>query len=120
MAFKTHLEAVCSQVEGSIACSLMGTNGLPVDAHRVTDVGIDMEGLLVEYSSLFSQIQRAAESMQGGQVSELTIHTDRLTTLVRIINPEYFLALALTPDGNVGKGRFALRIIAPQLAPELS
>jgi predicted regulator of Ras-like GTPase activity (Roadblock/LC7/MglB family) len=98
----------------------MGLNGLPVASHRVNEPELDLEGLWVEYSSLFSQIQRAAESMQGGQVKEVAIHTDRLTTLVRMVNPEYFLALALTPEGNVGKGRFALRIIAPQLVPELT
>jgi predicted regulator of Ras-like GTPase activity (Roadblock/LC7/MglB family) len=121
MAFKQHLEAVCSQVEGSVACSIMGFNGLPVDSHRVSEpAGMDLDGLWVEYSSLIGQIQRAAESMQGGAVKEVAIHTDKLTTVARLINPEYFLVLALSPEGNVGKGRFALRIIAPQLAPELS
>ena len=120
MPFKQHLEAVCGQVEGAVACSIMGFNGLPVDTFRVSEPGLDLDGLWVEYSSLFSQIQRAAESMQGGLVKEVAIHTDRLTTLARMINAEYFLVLALAPDGNVGKGRFALRIIAPQVAPELS
>jgi predicted regulator of Ras-like GTPase activity (Roadblock/LC7/MglB family) len=120
MGFQQHLEAICGQVEGSIACSVMGVNGLPVASHKVTESGVDLEGLWVEYSSLFSQIQRAAESLQGGDVKEVAVHTDRLTTLVRMVTPEYFLALALGPDGNVGKGRFALRIVAPQLVPELS
>ena len=120
MAFKEHLEAVCGQVEGAVACSIMGFNGLPVETHRVSEPELDLEGLWVEYSSLFGQIQRAAESMRGGQVKEVAIHTDQLTTIARMVNPEYFLVLALSPDGNVGKGRFALRIIAPQVAPELS
>ncbi|MBS2026776.1 MAG: hypothetical protein JST54_02630 [Deltaproteobacteria bacterium] len=120
MAFKQHLEAVCSQVEGSVACSIMGFNGLPVGSHRVVEPDLDLDGLWVEYSSLLGQIQRAAETMQGGTVREVAIHTDKLTTVARLINPEYFLVLALKPDGNVGKGRFALRIIAPQIAPELS
>lgn len=120
MAFKEHLEAVCGQVEGAVACSIMGFNGLPVDSHRVSELAVDLDGLWVEYSSLFGQIQRAAETMQGGVVKEVAIHTDRLSTLARMINHEYFLVLALSPDGNIGKGRFALRIIAPQLAPELS
>jgi predicted regulator of Ras-like GTPase activity (Roadblock/LC7/MglB family) len=98
----------------------MGLNGLPVDSHKVSDVGIDLEGLLVEFSSLFGQLQRAAEVMSSGAVKEVAIHTEQLTTLVRMVNSEYFVALALLPDGNVGKGRFALRIIAPQMAPELS
>lgn len=120
MAFKQHLEAVCTQVEGAVACSIMGFNGLPVESHRVQEPGLDLEGLWVEYSSLFGQIRRAAETMQGGQVKEVAIHTERISTIARLINPEYFLVLALSPDGNVGKGRFALRIIAPQVAPELS
>ena len=120
MAFKQHLEAVCSQVEGAVACSIMGFNGLPIDSHRVTEPGMDLDGLWVEYSSLFGQIQRAAESMQSGHVKEVAIHTDRLSTIARLINPEYFLVLAMSPEGNIGKGRFALRVIAPQILPELS
>ena len=120
MAFKQHLEAVCSQVEGAVACSIMGFNGLPIDSHRVVEPGMDLDSLWVEYSSLFSQIQRAAESMQSGKVKEVAIHTDRLSTVARMINPEYFLVLAMSPEGNIGKGRFALRVIAPQILPELS
>jgi predicted regulator of Ras-like GTPase activity (Roadblock/LC7/MglB family) len=120
MAFQQHLEAICGQVEGAIACSVMGFNGLPVASHQTSDSGVDLDGLWVEYSSLFTQIQKAAESLQGGQVMEVAVHTDRLTTLVRMVTADYFLALALSPDGNVGKGRFALRIVAPQLVPELA
>jgi predicted regulator of Ras-like GTPase activity (Roadblock/LC7/MglB family) len=120
MNFLPHLEAICSQVEGALACCVMGTNGLPVEQHRVARGDIDLEGLWVEYSSLFGQIERAGEAMHGGGLTELAIHTDRVTTLVRIVTPEYFLALALAPDGNVGKGRFALRVTAPRLLSELA
>jgi hypothetical protein len=42
-----------------------------------------------------------------------------MTTLIRIVNESYFVALTLGPGGNVGKGRFLLRAAAPQFANEL-
>jgi len=34
------------------------------------------------------------------------------------INPEYYLALVITPDGNYGKGRFILRTSIPRITGE--
>jgi hypothetical protein len=36
-----------------------------------------------------------------------------------VSNESYFLALSLTPDGNLGKGRFLLRLTAPKVLKEL-
>jgi hypothetical protein len=41
-------------------------------------------------------------------------------TLIRVINETYFVAVALSPEGNLGKGRYLLRIVAPKLAEELA
>jgi len=35
------------------------------------------------------------------------------------VSPDYFVVLALRPDGNYGKGRYALRIAAPRIRAEL-
>jgi hypothetical protein len=42
-----------------------------------------------------------------------------MVTLVRVINQTYFVAMTLTPNGNLGKGRYLLRLMAPGLAKEL-
>ena len=42
-----------------------------------------------------------------------------MVTLIRVINDSYFVAMTLVPDGNFGKGRFMLRLLAPQLKTEL-
>jgi hypothetical protein len=38
---------------------------------------------------------------------------------MRMVSPEYFLVLALKPEGNYGKGRYVLRLTAPKLLSEL-
>ena len=33
MSFRDHLQDVCQGVEGAVACSLMGVDGIEVDTH---------------------------------------------------------------------------------------
>jgi hypothetical protein len=52
-------------------------------------------------------------------VAELSIATEKLTAVARLVSPEYFMVVALTPGGNVGKARYLLRVTAPKLLSEL-
>jgi hypothetical protein len=36
-----------------------------------------------------------------------------------MVSPQYFVAVAVAPDGNLGKARYLTRISAPQLAAQL-
>jgi hypothetical protein len=36
-----------------------------------------------------------------------------------MVTPQYFLAVAVAPDGNLGKTRFLMRLAAPKLVAEL-
>jgi predicted regulator of Ras-like GTPase activity (Roadblock/LC7/MglB family) len=120
MGFREHLQEVVRSVDGAVACSLMGVDGIEVDTHLVDgEGGIDVRTLLVEYSSLFRLAREAAETHQAGEVGELCIQTDRLLTVARHVTSEYFMVVALRPDGNFGKARFMLRVTAPKLRSEL-
>jgi predicted regulator of Ras-like GTPase activity (Roadblock/LC7/MglB family) len=101
----------------------MGVDGIPVTAYEVegvADDGVDVSSLLIEYSSLISQVQRSAQMFAAGGLEELSITSERLTMIIRPVTGEYFLALAMRSNANFGKGRYLLRIHAPQLATELS
>ncbi|WP_373044970.1 roadblock/LC7 domain-containing protein [Vulgatibacter sp.] len=117
MGFRESLEEVCA-VEGAVAASVMGFDGIAIDTVTPAAPSVDLEALLVEYGGILSHVKQAAEILQTGKVNELSVGTDRLTTLLRPINPEYFLVLAMTPDGNHGKGRYLLRVNAPRLQNE--
>ena len=119
MSFSAHLEQVLKQVEGAVACSVMGFDGYSVDTQTSKDPGVDLEALLVEYGTMLTKIRETAKGLQAGSVSEVVINTDKLTTIARPLTPQYYLVLALSPDGNFGKGRYALRIAAPKVTAEL-
>src|SRR4051794_11355326 len=109
MSFLTHLESMVRQVDGAIAASVMGYDGIAVETHRA-DAGGDVEltNVWVEYSGILSQLKNVAEVLKTGTVTEVGINTEKVMTLMRTISPEYFLVLALKPDGNYGKGRYVL------------
>jgi hypothetical protein len=47
------------------------------------------------------------------------VSSEKVVTLMRLVSPEYFLVLAMKPEGNYGKGRYILRITAPKVKAEL-
>lgn len=104
----------------ALAASIMAMDGIPVDAIELDAGDVDVSALLVEFSSLLGQVQRSAQMFAAGGLEELAIRSEHLTTIIRPINQEYLLCLALRPDANFGKGRYLLRINAPKLASALS
>jgi hypothetical protein len=55
-----------------------------------------------------------------GTASEVAIQAENMTTLMRLLNEEYFIAVAMRPQGNIGKARFLLRTSAPKLLENLT
>jgi predicted regulator of Ras-like GTPase activity (Roadblock/LC7/MglB family) len=119
MGFREHLQDVCDGVDGAVACSLMGVDGIEVDTHLAAPGDVDVKSLLVEYTSVLRSAREAAEVHQAGGVSEFAVGTDKLLAVARIVSPEYFMVVALRPEGNYGKARYLLRITAPKVKSEL-
>lgn len=119
MSFRTHLEEILRQVEGAVACSVMGFDGIPIDSQQVKDSDIDLLALMVEYGSILDRLKEAAAALQVGGITEVSISSEKLSTIARLLTPEYYLVLALSPEGNFGKARYALRVAAPKVRAEL-
>jgi len=116
--FKEAIRDVVEGTDGGIAGILMDFEGIAVDSY-VKASSIDINAIGAEYSVILKSIQRATESLEAGGAREIAIQSDKVTTIIRIINEEYFLALTLSPDGNLGKGRYLMRTAAPKLLEQL-
>lgn len=120
MGFKEDLEQICGKVDGSFAASVMGFDGIPIETHEARPAeGIEMTTLLVEYSGIISQVRQAAETLQMGGASEVSIRTEKMVAVARPLTPDYFVVLTMGPEGNLGRARYELRIAGPRLAAQL-
>jgi predicted regulator of Ras-like GTPase activity (Roadblock/LC7/MglB family) len=117
--FKEALRKLVDNVEGGIAGLVMGFDGIAVDAYTRDGGKMDITTVGMEFSFILTQMRKAAETLDVGGVSEITIKAEKLTIVMRVLNDEYFLALALSPEGNFGKGRYLMRVVAPRLQQEL-
>lgn len=118
--FKEVLQEVVDRTEGGVAGLLMGFDGIPVEHYVKDDGTMDVQTVGMEYSVILKDIRRAAEMLDSGNAREVSIQAEKMTTVIRLLNDEYFVAVALRPDGNYGKARFLLRTQGSKLLTELS
>jgi predicted regulator of Ras-like GTPase activity (Roadblock/LC7/MglB family) len=120
--FREVLQDVVERTEGGVAGLLMGFDGIPVDSYVRPEAQspIDVETVGMEYSVILKEIRKAAQLLEAGAAREVSIQAEKLTTLVRVLSDEYFVAITLRPDGNYGKARFLLRTASSRLLRDLS
>lgn len=118
--FKQALARCVESTEGAVAALVMGFDGIPIDSFVAAQSGYDVEPVGQEFSVVLKEISRAGEMLNAGATQEVSIRSEKLLTVVRMINDEYFAAVVLKPDGNGGKARFLLRLEAGQFAKELT
>ena len=117
--FQDSLKKLVDNVDGGIAGLLMGFDGIAVDSYTRDTGGLDIMTVVMEFSVILREVRRAAEALEIGGVQEVAIRSEKHTILLRVMNQEFFVALAITESGNFGKGRYLLRMVAPKLQAEL-
>jgi predicted regulator of Ras-like GTPase activity (Roadblock/LC7/MglB family) len=119
--FRESIEKLLNGIEGAVSCALMGFDGITVDiASQEAAAGRpDIQTLSMEFAHLIAQARRTLESVDAGALEEFTLRTDKMTLVVRLLTPEYFLACAILPTGNLGKARYLMRLTAPALRVDL-
>lgn len=117
--FKEPLQKIVDNVEGGIAGLVMGFDGIAVESYTREGHKIDINTVGMELSFILTQVKKAAEILDVGLLNEISIKAEKLTVVIRLLSPQYFVAVALTPEGNFGKGRYLMRIVAPKMQAEL-
>ena len=117
--FQEALQDIVVRTYGGNAGLVMDSSGIALDTYTKADAPFDINTIGIEFSVVVGAIKRAAEMLDAGSAQELAVGTDRLVTIIRTLGDQYFLALAMLPDGNFGKGRYLMRTHAPKLLAEL-
>jgi predicted regulator of Ras-like GTPase activity (Roadblock/LC7/MglB family) len=117
--FLEALRDIVDRTEGGVAGLIMDSEGIAVETYARNDAPFDITTIGIEFGVVLGSIKRAADSLEAGQPREVAIGTDKIITLIRTLGEAYFLAVAIRPDGNFGKGRYLMRAAVPKLLAEL-
>ena len=119
--FKSLLETILERTEGSLGALIMGLDGISVEKVLGDDgVEANLDVAAAEFTSLVRSSQRAGNDTGLGNLKELMISLEQAVVIMRLLSRDYFVVLALSPEGNIGRGRFELRKAELQLAREFS
>ena len=118
--FKEALQGVVDKTDGGLAGLLMDFEGIPLETYVRDETELDIEVVGAEVSVIVKAIQRATEMLDAGGTQEVSFRSEKVVTLIRVLNDNYFIALTLSTDGNLGKARYLMRVAAPDLKRELS
>ena len=119
ISFRDTLADIVNNVGGGLGAVIMGYDGIAIDEYSPQQDSCDMPLIAVEYATLLKEVRRTVSVLKTGEMEEMTIFTTKIGVIVRIINEEFFVLLAIDSTGNHGKGRFLLRRAVPLLQEEL-
>jgi predicted regulator of Ras-like GTPase activity (Roadblock/LC7/MglB family) len=117
--FADTLKKVVDNVDGAIAGVVMGLDGIAVETYVKLGDRVDINTVAMEFSFIIGQVRKAGDSLAVGSLEELSVKATRLTLICRMISPQYFVAIAMAPEGNFGKCRYLVRMATPVLTAQL-
>lgn len=119
--FRQALEEINGRTEGALGSLIMGIDGISVEK-VILDEGIDsnIDVAAAEFTSLVRNAQRAGRDTGLGPMREIIVSFKDMNIIARLVSNEYFVVLALSPEGNIGRGRFELRKAELDLAREFA
>jgi predicted regulator of Ras-like GTPase activity (Roadblock/LC7/MglB family) len=115
--FREVLGGLRDRVDGALAVSLIGLDGIAVETIGDGEVPLDVLG--AEFGGFVKSIRHANTELDTGEVRQFALVTERYITFLSEVTPEYYILLVLRPDGNYGRARFELSKAKHALRDEL-
>jgi len=119
--FKDALQSIVANTDGSLGALIMGADGLSVEKFfNEEGAAANLDVAAAEFTSLIRSAARSGKDLALGDLHELVVGLGRVTFLTRLFNKEYFVVLAVKPEGNLGRARYELRKAELTLAHEFA
>lgn len=119
--FREALQNIVEKTDGSLGALIMGADGLSVEkffSKEGAESNLDVAA--AEFTSLVRNASRSGSDLDLGELRELVVALKSVTVVIRLFNKDYFVVLALKPDGNLGRGRYELMKAELVLAREFA
>lgn len=108
--FNENLREIQEKTEGCLGVLIMGMDGIAVEELWNADGReANLDVAVAEFTALVRNANRTSNDMGLGGLRELVVLCDTASFVLRLVNQDYFIVLAMHPEGNLGRGRYELR-----------
>lgn len=116
--FRDVLQDIQRKVDGAIAVSLIGLDGIPIETVNTNGVALDVMG--AEFGGFVKSIRLSNTELNTGDVLQFSVVTEKYTAFLSAVTTEYYVLLVMKPEGNYGRARFELARAKQLLRNELT
>jgi len=121
MTFREILQKLVDQTPGARGAAVVDADGIALDEYAAAAQDLDLAGIAVEFQGVLGQASKVAGSVFGGAaLRELILCAGDQQLLLRRIDDEFFLIVALRRDAILGKARYLADLLLPDLRSSLS
>lgn len=115
--FRDILNGILQRVEGALAISLIGLDGIAIESINPHQTPLDVIG--AEFGGFIKSMRVSNTELNPGDVQQFSLVTDQYIIFLSAVTAEYFLLLVLKPSGNYGRARHELEKAKYLLRDEL-
>ncbi|MCA9717574.1 MAG: roadblock/LC7 domain-containing protein [Myxococcales bacterium] len=114
------LKKIVEGTPGAQGAIIMGFDGIAIDSYKTRGAqDVDLDTIVTEFSFRFDELRKAADSLDLGGLSDVTVKTERATILLRVLSQEFFAVVLLGDAKGFGQGRWQLRSKQSQIMKDL-
>lgn len=115
--FEDVLAGIRDRVDGTLAVSLIGLDGIAITSLKGGGVPLEVYG--AEFGGFIKHVRPNPE-LGTGEVLQFSLVTEKYITFLSSVTPEYYVLLVMSPGGNYGRARFELAKAREILRDELT
>lgn|GEM_PF-1322412 len=106
--YRERLQQVSRRVGGDMLLALVAKDGIPVDKVGEAE-NLDFDALVAEFMSQVQSLGTSHRELDVGDLTQMTIMTDRYAVIVSALTSEYYLFLVTEGDLARGRALFELK-----------
>ncbi len=115
--FREVLRQIGERVDGTLAASLIGLDGIAVETVSFDAVPLDAMG--AEFGGFIKSVRVTNTELDTGEILQFSLVTEKYIAFLSAVTSEYYVLLVLRPDGNYGRARYELARAKHLLRDEL-
>lgn len=107
--YEQRLQGLVENIPGALYAGLTGTDGIGIAFYQG---GLQIDPVLAdaEFATMLTAANRAVKNLAVGNIAEMTVATDKIIILIKMVGSDFYLSAGLGPGtGNIGMARLQMR-----------